>query len=98
MQILSYIEKLIGYVSRLFQIFPRRILKGVKRTCEISLLPGDMIKLEQDIFKRDKVRFEGRWIDSVEAQPSNETDLVQRLILSFRTAKQMQSKVSEPYL
>ena len=102
MKMMKQIKEIIGHViyfviTRLFPLFPKRVLKALMGVCRTLLLPGDTIESGQAVLKTGAVRIEGRWIDSVETKPSNEMDLVQRVVSSFCAAKQMQLKIPRPY-
>lgn len=55
-------------------------------------------QLRQAVDQFEGLRFRGCWIDSVEVEPSNELDVVERVASSIRAAKGRQADVSETYL
>jgi putative sugar O-methyltransferase len=54
-------------------------------------------ELEEKIAQLEGPRFRGRWIESVETEPSNELDVVERVVRAFRAAKHRQADVPEAY-
>jgi putative sugar O-methyltransferase len=84
-------------VSRFFAILPKRLLNTVMPVFRIGLACEDTTESVKSASQMDAIRFEGRWINSVETRPHNEMDLVRLVISAFRNAKEMQPNVPVTY-
>lgn len=69
----------------------------MKVTRQVCRILRDTTESTEVISQMDSVKFEGRWVDSVEIKPINETDLVQFVISAFRRAKETQLSAPPPY-
>ena len=92
-------QTLNGSVSRfsycIFKRFPvpPRIINDLIST----VVSGKSLAEVEEASEFRSVRFGGRWTDSVETQPDNEKELMEKVISSFNAARKMQANVSSPY-
>ena len=81
------------FAQTFFSLFSKFVYVFCREVPQFSNLINYFISVV--LFK--SVRFAGRWIGSVEIQPSNEKELIKKVISSYNAARRMQVDVAESY-